>query len=90
MTKSPKDCNCKEGFGKSVLHSLQDGLEKITIDTYRVRKSTENDVAGVWEGKKKAVWERKGWTSRFLWDAHSFRKKKKVAQEASTDPQVQS
>lgn len=55
MIKSLKDCNRKEGFGKSVLHSLQDGLEKITTDTFRVRNSTENDVAGVWEGKKRAV-----------------------------------
>lgn len=55
MTKSLKDYNCKEGFGKSVLRSLEDGLERITIDTYRVRKSTENDVAGVQEGMKRAV-----------------------------------
>lgn len=55
VTKSLKDYNCKEGFGKSVLHSLEDRLEKITIDMYRVRKSTENDVAGVWEAKKRAV-----------------------------------
>lgn len=55
MTKSPKDCNCKEKFGKSVLCSLEDGLERITSDTYRVQKSTENDVAGVCEGKKTAV-----------------------------------
>lgn len=55
MTKSLKDCNCKEGLGKSVLHSLEDGLDRITIDRYRVWKSTENDVAGVQEGTKRAV-----------------------------------
>lgn len=60
MTKSPKDCNCKEKFGKSVLCSLEDGLERITSDMYRVQKNTENDVAGVWEGKKTAVWKKEG------------------------------
>jgi len=34
---------------------MKDGLERITTDMYRVRKSTENDVAGVWEGKKRPV-----------------------------------
>lgn len=54
MTESIKDYNYIQRFGKSVLCSLEDRLQRITIDLYRVQKSTEN-VAGVWEGKKRAV-----------------------------------
>lgn len=55
MTESLKDCNYIQRFGKSLLCSPEDGLEGITIDLYEVQKSAENDVARVWEGKKRAV-----------------------------------
>lgn len=50
MTESLKGYNYVQSFGKSVLCSLKNGLERITIGLYGVQKNTENDAAGVWEG----------------------------------------
>lgn len=51
MTETIKDYNYIQRFGESVLCSLEDRSERITIDLYRVKKSTEN-VAGLWDGKR--------------------------------------
>lgn len=51
MTESIRDYNDIQSFGESVLSSQEDRSERITIDLYGVKKSTEN-VAGLWEGKR--------------------------------------
>lgn len=54
MTESITDSNYIQRFDESILCSLENKLERITTDLDTAQKSTEN-VAGVWEGKKRAV-----------------------------------
>lgn len=87
MTESIKDYNDIKRFGESVLCSLEDRSERITIDLHRVKKSTEN-VPDLWEGKR-AVGKR---ANIKVFRRHSFfwKRKKKVLQEANNNLKVQS
>lgn len=51
MAESIRDYNYIQSFGESVLCLQEDRSERITIELYGVKKSTEN-VTGVWEDKK--------------------------------------
>lgn len=73
MTESIKDYNYIKRFGESVLCSLEHRSERITIDLYGVKKSTEN-VASF--GKVRELSEKEP-TSKFLGGNHSFGKERK-------------